>query len=89
MEPPVATTAPTPYQLALIDPAGHMRKLEEMEAEVIRLAITRYDGHMSEVARRLGIGRSTLYRKLRDLGLEPGATDMAPESDEPRQAARA
>jgi DNA-binding NtrC family response regulator len=26
---------------------------------------------MSEVARRLGIGRSTLYRKLKELGLEP------------------
>ena len=25
---------------------------------------------MSEVARRLGIGRSTLYRKLKELGLE-------------------
>ena len=26
---------------------------------------------MSEVARRLGIGRSTLYRKLKEFGLEP------------------
>jgi len=25
---------------------------------------------MSEVARRLGIGRSTLYRKMREFGLE-------------------
>jgi transcriptional regulator of acetoin/glycerol metabolism len=25
---------------------------------------------MSEVSRRLGIGRSTLYRKLKDLGLD-------------------
>ncbi len=47
-----------------------MRKLEELESEMIRLAISRYDGHMSEVARRLGIGRSTLYRKLKELGLE-------------------
>ncbi len=48
-----------------------MRKLEEIESEVIRMAISRYDGHMSEVARRLGIGRSTLYRKLKELGLDP------------------
>jgi excisionase family DNA binding protein len=27
---------------------------------------------MSEVARRLGIGRSTLYRKLKEYGIEPG-----------------
>jgi transcriptional regulator of acetoin/glycerol metabolism len=25
---------------------------------------------MSEVARRLGIGRSTLYRKLREMGID-------------------
>ena len=35
---------------------------------MIRLAISHYEGHMSEVARRLGIGRSTLYRKLKDFG---------------------
>jgi DNA-binding NtrC family response regulator len=61
-----------------------MRKLEEVESEMIRLAISRYEGHMSEVARRLGIGRSTLYRKLKDLGLEhaiPGG-----ESEDQRQA---
>ena len=50
---------------------GHIRKFEELESEIIRMAISRYDGHMSEVARRLGIGRSTLYRKLKEFGLEP------------------
>jgi DNA-binding NtrC family response regulator len=49
---------------------GHIRKLEEVEADMIRLALHRYRGQMSEVARKLGIGRSTLYRKIRDLGLE-------------------
>jgi DNA-binding NtrC family response regulator len=49
---------------------GHLRKLEEIEHELIRLAIDKYDGHMSEVARRLGIGRSTLYRKLREMGID-------------------
>jgi transcriptional regulator of acetoin/glycerol metabolism len=28
---------------------------------------------MSEVARKLGIGRSTLYRKMKELGLEEAA----------------
>ena len=69
---------PSPYALSAIDAAGHMRKLEEVESEIIRLAISRYDGHMSEVARRLGIGRSTLYRKLKELGLEE--TDAGDES---------
>ncbi len=49
---------------------GNLRPLEEIEADVIRLAIGHYRGRMTEVARRLGIGRSTLYRKLSDLGIE-------------------
>jgi DNA-binding NtrC family response regulator len=55
--------------LALLDAAGEVRPLEELEAELIRYAITHYRGQMSEVARRLQIGRSTLYRKLEALGL--------------------
>ncbi len=54
-----------PYaSLALLDPNGEVRALEDVEAEVIRFAIAHYRGQMSEVARRLRIGRSTLYRKL-------------------------
>jgi DNA-binding NtrC family response regulator len=71
--------------MSTTDIAGHMRKLEEIETEVIRMAISRYDGHMSEVARRLGIGRSTLYRKLKDLGLEEEAGLEEP-MPEPLQA---
>jgi DNA-binding NtrC family response regulator len=55
--------------LALLDASGEVRPLEELEAELIRYAITHYRGQMSEVARRLQIGRSTLYRKLEALGL--------------------
>jgi len=43
---------------------GEVRPLEELESEIIRFAIAHYRGQMSEVARRLKIGRSTLYRKL-------------------------
>jgi DNA-binding NtrC family response regulator len=49
---------------------GEIRSLESMEADMIRLALGRYRGHMTEVAKRLGIGRSTLYRKMREFGLE-------------------
>ncbi len=52
---------------------GNLRPLEEIEADVIRLAIGHYRGRMTEVARRLGIGRSTLYRKLSDLGIDNDA----------------
>src|SRR3569623_412659 len=52
---------------------GNLRALEEIEADVIRLAIGHYRGRMTEVARRLGIGRSTLYRKLGELGIDNAA----------------
>ena len=80
----------SPYTLSAVDAVGHMRKIEDLESEIIRLSISRYDGHMSEVARRLGIGRSTLYRKLKEFGLEQTgseALEAAPDIDEPpRQA---
>ena len=57
----------------LFHPDGNLRALEEIEADVIRLAIGHYRGRMTEVARRLGIGRSTLYRKLGELGIDNAA----------------
>jgi len=71
-----APQAASPYNLKVTDAAGNIRKFEEMECEIIRMAIARYNGHMSEVARRLGIGRSTLYRKLKEFGLEGDAAEM-------------
>jgi DNA-binding NtrC family response regulator len=50
---------------------GEIRSLEAIEADMIRLALGRYRGHMTEVAKRLNIGRSTLYRKMQEYGLEP------------------
>lgn len=52
------------------DREGHLRTLVDIEQDVIRLAIDTYDGRMSEIARRLGMGRSTLYRKIREYDLE-------------------
>jgi len=67
--------------LALLDALGEVRTLEEIESEVIRFAIGHYRSQMSEVARRLQIGRSTLYRKLDSLGLATphSAGSSAPE----------
>jgi DNA-binding NtrC family response regulator len=50
--------------LTMLTSAGEVRPLDDMETEIIRFAIAHYRGQMSEVARRLKIGRSTLYRKL-------------------------
>ena len=52
--------------LGMVGADGEVRPLEEMEADVIHFAISHYRGQMSEVARRLKIGRSTLYRKLEE-----------------------
>ena len=57
--------------LAMLTNAGEVRPLEEMESEIIRFAISHYRGQMSEVARRLKIGRSTLYRKLDEAADDP------------------
>jgi DNA-binding NtrC family response regulator len=69
---PAAPTLELVDTLPLLDAAGDVRPLEELEADLIRYAIAHYRGQMSEVARRLQIGRSTLYRKLEFLGLNSG-----------------
>jgi DNA-binding NtrC family response regulator len=56
--------------IAALSDSGDIRSLEAVEADMIRLAFGRYRGRMTEIARRLGIGRSTLYRKMREIGLE-------------------
>ena len=66
-----------PHSMTLVGEGGDLRRLEELEGEIIRFALQHYRGHMSEVSRRLGIGRSTLYRKLKELGLEEQAGEAA------------
>ena len=56
--------------IRILDGKGHLRTLDEIERDLIQHAIEVYAGHMSEIARRLGIGRSTLYRKVREQGLD-------------------
>lgn len=74
---PAAVTGPAAagnYGMAsLIGPDGECRSLADLEADAIHFAIEIYNGRMSEVARRLGIGRSTLYRKLKELGISDEA----------------
>lgn len=61
-----------PDSLPMLGDDGEMRPLADIEAEAINFAIAHYRGQMSEVARRLKIGRSTLYRKLDELALAQG-----------------
>jgi DNA-binding NtrC family response regulator len=71
---------PTNGTLGMLTSAGEVRPLEDMENEIIRFAISHYRGQMSEVARRLKIGRSTLYRKLDDAAANDPADDGANEA---------
>ncbi len=70
---------PANGSLSMLTASGEVRPLEDMENEIIRFAIAHYRGQMSEVARRLKIGRSTLYRKLD----EASADDTASDGNEP------
>jgi DNA-binding NtrC family response regulator len=77
---PIASHTGVPgATFSLLDAAGDVLPLEAIEAAAIRFAITHYRGQMSEVARKLHIGRSTLYRKIESLGLAagPGKADVA------------
>ena len=73
---PLAINGPGPYLpptaplgIPVLTEEGEIRSLTEIEADLIRLALGHYRGHITEAARRLGIGRSTLYRKMREFGL--------------------
>ena len=58
----LATLAPT-----LVDIRGHVKKLKFIEEEAIRFALANCGGSMTRAARNLGIGRSTLYRKISEM----------------------
>jgi DNA-binding NtrC family response regulator len=64
-----------PNTRKMLDDHGEVRKLDDLEAEAIRFALTHYRGQMSEMARRLGIGRSTLYRKMKEYGFDEAVED--------------
>ena len=49
---------------------GELTPLADVERALIQFALEHHGGRMSAVARALGIGRSTLYRKLREYGLD-------------------
>lgn len=62
--------APSGHSLSLINKAGDFKDLAILEEEVIRSALEFYSWHISKVARKLCIGRSTLYRKMSEYGID-------------------
>lgn len=77
--PLVAAGRSSSRKLPAFDEHGDVRKLADIEAETIRLALAQYEGRMTVVARKLGIGRSTLYRKLKELGISDTVSRIAAE----------
>lgn len=58
-------------RLALPDLAeDRIPTLSEMEAQLIRTALGKLDGNQTEAAKRLGISRSTLWRKMKEYAIQ-------------------
>jgi DNA-binding NtrC family response regulator len=57
-------TDPPRDAVPVFTPAGDIRRLRDIEKDVLRVAMRHYAGNHRHAAERLGIGRTTLYRKL-------------------------
>ncbi|WP_374032416.1 helix-turn-helix domain-containing protein [Bdellovibrio bacteriovorus] len=53
--------------------SSSVQKMEELEAHAIENAIVQYKGNLTEAAKALGIGRATLYRKVKQYHIDPSA----------------
>jgi hypothetical protein len=69
---PVVERRHLPKHLQQAPPRRHLTLLESAERDAIIRALDAADGNKSEAAKLLGLGRTTLYRRLRQLGLDNG-----------------
>ena len=54
-------------------PQGKVARINELEAQAIEQAIHAYRGNLTEAAKALGIGRATLYRKVKLYNIDPSS----------------
>lgn len=73
----------------LLDVDGRVKKLKHLEEEAIRFALHYSGGCMTRAARNLGIGRSTLYRRVSELGMDEGHISRANHTTRPTMMASA
>ncbi len=62
-------TQPSPVIERFTDDEGRVRTLADVERDLIVFALEQHKGRITSVAKSLGMGRSTLYRKLKEYGL--------------------
>ena len=68
-------------RLALPDHAsGHTPTLQQMEEQLIRTTLQQVEGNQTEAAKRLGISRSTLWRKTKEYKIVSGADSQESQS---------
>lgn len=60
-------------QSAAFSSGSKVSTIEEMESKAIEGAIFQFRGNLTEAAKALGIGRATLYRKVKQYQLDPSA----------------
>ncbi len=51
----------------IFDDGGRCKTIDVIEEEVVRILLEIFSGNLSEVSKQLGIGRSTIYRKLKTI----------------------
>ncbi len=55
------------------DDGGKVRTINELESIAIENAIHEFGGNLTEAAKALGIGRATLYRKVKQYNIDPSS----------------
>ena len=66
-----AKILPFPGANGYISPGKKVQTINELESVAIEKAISEYNGNLTEAAKALGIGRATLYRKVKQYNLDP------------------
>lgn len=69
LAPPPAPRSDSPIFIKLLNAKGELREWDAIESDYLREAFQFYQGQKSEIARKTGMGRSTLYRKVKSLNL--------------------
>ena len=77
--------AAPPGRVPIIDETGEIRPLAAIEADILEAALSHCDHCMSKTARRLGLGRSTLYRRMRQPARQGSAKRSADRPVRARQ----